>query len=88
MRPSRSFAQFDSASAMLRATARFLHGQDFSGLGMRPSPLALAPAVNLLPPRLREQVYIWSGWSEAPSSASTSAASRATSPCSTATTPS
>jgi hypothetical protein len=32
---------------------------------MRPSAVRLGPAVNLLPPRLREQVYIWTGWSEA-----------------------
>lgn len=63
-------ANFDSASAMLRALANCLHGSDFPMLGT--VPLALAPvmygvstAVNHLPRGLREQVYIWSGRFEA-----------------------
>lgn len=64
-------ADFDSASAMLRATARALRGKDFPRLGMTPAlePLArvLGGAVNLLPRGLREQVYIVSGALEAPS---------------------
>jgi hypothetical protein len=54
-------AGFDSSGAMLRALARFLHGQDFPALG---NPRALAPlliAGNLLPARLRERVYAASG---------------------------
>jgi hypothetical protein len=63
-------AGFDSASAMLRALGRYLHGKAFPLLGTRPASLlpAMAPlaaAVNALPPGLREAVYIWSGWSEA-----------------------
>lgn len=40
-------ADFDSASAVLRATARYLRGKDFSRLGMTPAlePLALAVAL-------------------------------------------
>ncbi len=59
-------ANFDSATAMLRATARFLHGKAFPGLGVVPSAMLPLPLlINRLPRKLREQVYIWSGWSEA-----------------------
>src|SRR5688500_12051744 len=59
-------ANFDSASAMLRMLARFLHGQDFARLGGTAPPLEpLADAVNGLPRGVREQLYIWSGWAEA-----------------------
>jgi hypothetical protein len=58
-------ANFDSASAMLRATARFLRGRDFPTLGVR-SPLEpVAPLLRRLPDRILEQLYIWSGASEA-----------------------
>lgn len=70
MRAPPYLANFDSASAMLRALANCLHGSDFPMLGT--VPLALAPvmygvstAVNSLPRGLREQVYIWSGRFEA-----------------------
>ena len=63
-------ADFDSASAMLSALGRFLHGRDFPMLGAvprwaRPSVKALSAVVNWLPAFLQEQVYIWSGWLEA-----------------------
>src|SRR5215217_2425809 len=66
-------ADFDSASAMLTALARVLHGQDFPMLGalprwMMPVMKILAGAVNRLPVWAQEQVYIWSGWLEAASS--------------------
>ncbi len=58
-------ADFDSASAMLRALSACLHGEDFANLGMsawlRPPVLA----TGLLPRRVREAVYAWSGWAEA-----------------------
>jgi len=60
----RSVASFDSAAAMLKALARFLHGQDFPALGIRTTP-EVAPLVNLLPRGARESVYRWSGWAEA-----------------------
>jgi hypothetical protein len=64
-RPPPYLANFDSASAMLRATARFLRGRDFPTLGVR-SPLELiAPALRRLPNPVLEQLYIWSGASEA-----------------------
>lgn len=51
-------ADFDSASAMLQATARFLHGQDFPALGLpcRLEPLAIG--VNLLPRAVRRFIYV------------------------------
>jgi hypothetical protein len=61
VRASRYVAGFDSAGAMLRALARFLHGRDFPALG---NPRVLAPllvAGNLLPGRARERVYAASG---------------------------
>ena len=59
-------ADFDSATGMVRALGRFLHGQDFPGLGVNSFGLRLTSAfVNWLPRSVREQVYIWSGWGEA-----------------------
>jgi len=63
-------ADFDSASAMLSALGRFLHGRDFPMLGAvppwsMPAVKALSAVVNRLPTFLQEQVYIWSGWFEA-----------------------
>jgi len=67
-------ADFDSASAMLSALGRFLHGRDFPMLGVvprwgMPAVKGLSAMVNRLPKFLQEQVYIWSGWFEAMSSA-------------------
>jgi hypothetical protein len=66
----RYIADFDSATAMVRALANCLCGRDFPLLGaMRPSrePVMrlVSAGVNALPAVLREQVYIWSGWWEA-----------------------
>ncbi len=58
-------ADFDSASAMTRALAAFLDGRDFPRLGMAHSLGPLIPVANLMPPWVRDQIYIWSGWSEA-----------------------
>src|SRR5438105_15158784 len=65
-----SIANFDSATAMLRALANYLRGEDFPLLGtmprwMEPVMRLVGAAVNTLPRSLREQVYIWSGWNEA-----------------------
>jgi hypothetical protein len=58
-------ADFDSASAMLRATATGLKREEFSTLGVE-SPLDyVAGMINKLPDALKEQVYIWSGADEA-----------------------
>jgi hypothetical protein len=62
--PPDFIANFDSATAMVRATAKFLKGKDFPALGL--SPLLKVPAAraNLLPKPLRRQLYIFSGWNE------------------------
>ncbi|MEX0979668.1 MAG: hypothetical protein WDZ89_01160 [Gemmatimonadota bacterium] len=53
----RGIARFDSASAMVRTTARALHGRDFPVVGMR----LLAPLMNRLPRASREVLYALSG---------------------------
>ena len=70
MKPSSYVADFDSASAMLRALAHYLNGRDFPLLGAMPksrTPIMkmVAQTVNSMPDWLREQVYIWSGRLEA-----------------------
>ncbi|WP_165986112.1 hypothetical protein [Streptomyces sp. YIM 98790] len=55
-------AGFDSATAMVRATSRFLAGRDFPALGFPPVLQPPATLVNTLPRRLREAVYILTGW--------------------------
>jgi pimeloyl-ACP methyl ester carboxylesterase len=63
-------AQFDSASALVRALGSYLNGHDFPLLGSYPAWTASAwktigSAVNALPTPAKRQVYIWSGRSEA-----------------------
>lgn len=70
MKSSSCVADFDSATAMLRALAHYLKEEDFPLVGAMPRrnlPLMklVAGTVNRLPPSLREQVYIWSGRFEA-----------------------
>jgi hypothetical protein len=50
-------AQFDSASAMLLALARFLHGKDFPGLGQSRFLRSVVPFANLLPRGIRERLF-------------------------------
>ncbi|WP_175408207.1 hypothetical protein [Streptomyces sp. TRM64462] len=64
MRAPRYLAGFDSAAAMVRATARYLSGRDFPALGFNPLLQPPARLVNSLPRRARELVYIMSGWVE------------------------
>ncbi|MBW3596883.1 MAG: hypothetical protein KY475_06355 [Planctomycetes bacterium] len=69
MRTSRYVAQFDSASGMLHANARFLHGRDWP---MRApfAPLNLVMRVaNYLPVAARDKLYIFGGWKESVSPA-------------------
>jgi hypothetical protein len=63
MRPSAPsyLADFDSASAMLRATSNILHGEDFPALGKSRALEPLVRSVNLLPRRAREQVFALGG---------------------------
>jgi hypothetical protein len=58
-------ANFDSASAMLRATAHYLDGRDFPVLGLSTLLKPVGPAVNALPQSMRELVYALGGWLEA-----------------------
>jgi hypothetical protein len=58
-------ADFDSASAMVQASARFLHGDDFPGLGLSRRLEPLAIAVNYLPRPVRRFIYTYSGGAEA-----------------------
>lgn len=63
-------AGFDSASAMLRATAHALKGQDFPLVGAvsgrwQPALEPVGRAISRLPASVREQIYIWSGAAEA-----------------------
>jgi hypothetical protein len=64
--PPRYIANFDSASAMLRAIAFYLRGQEFGGVGFLPNVIEpLGGLINRLPHSVKETMYIWSGWSEA-----------------------
>ncbi len=70
MKPAKYVANFDSEAAMLRALGSYLRGEDFPKIGSMPQgvePLmkALVAVVNALPRRMREEVYTWSGRSEA-----------------------
>lgn len=65
MRPLDFVADFDSASAMLRATAAALRGEDFPALGVESALEHVAGLINRLPDPLKEQAYIWGGASEA-----------------------
>lgn len=58
-------ANFDSATSLVRATARYLRGEDFVRLGIIPSALApLLSVANHLPRRSRQTLYTWSGANE------------------------
>ena len=57
-------ADFDSATAMVRATAGYLRGEDFPALGNPPALKPIAARANALPRRVREKVFILGGASE------------------------
>lgn len=67
MRPSAtsSIANFDSATGMLRATARVLHGKDFPNIGQSRLVEPLTRMSNLFSPRVREEIYALGGMQEA-----------------------
>jgi len=58
-------ADFDSATAMLRALSRFLDGRDFPMLGTQPVSITAYGLVNRFPKWLQEKIYIFGGWIEA-----------------------
>jgi hypothetical protein len=59
--PPRFVAGFDSASAMTRATAAFLRGEDFPAMGNPPALQPIAAAANMLPAKVREKLFVVSG---------------------------
>lgn len=61
----RYIANFDSATAMMRALANALHDKSFPMLGQAPFAIKPAAAVNWLPKALRQQLYSFGGWIEA-----------------------
>ena len=70
MKPGSIVAGFDSATGMLRALTRFLHGRDHPLMGQMPGALerpmdAVMGGVNRLPERLQYMLYRWGGWREA-----------------------
>jgi hypothetical protein len=66
MKATHPLADFDSAPAMLRGLAAYLHGRDFPGLGIWPPALEpFARGLNRLPRRVREMVYRIAGRMEA-----------------------
>jgi len=70
VKPAKYVANFDSEAAMLRALGNYLRGEDFPMAGsmlqsVEPLMKALVALVNALPRRVREEVYTWSGRSEA-----------------------
>jgi hypothetical protein len=58
-------ADFDSATAMLRALAAFLHGRDFPDLGLSSALRPIAVGANWLPGALRQEIYKLGGYFEA-----------------------
>jgi hypothetical protein len=62
--PPPGIANFDSASAMLRALAHFLHGKDFPGLGQPRLLQYPASLADWLPRWLRQEVFARVGASE------------------------
>lgn len=63
--PPRYIANFDSATAMLKALANYLQGQEFPGSGMVPPVPLLGDKINTLPRKAREMIYSAGGWAEA-----------------------
>ncbi|MDG4765497.1 hypothetical protein O7632_15530 [Solwaraspora sp. WMMD406] len=65
MSPPRFLASFDSASAMLMATAAYLRGESFPALGQSTLLKPLVKATDLLPRKAKEKAFIVSGLTEA-----------------------
>jgi hypothetical protein len=64
VKPADAIAAFDSASAMLTATARGLEGQPFDRMGRGRLFAATLRAANLLPSALRQRLYAVAGGAE------------------------
>jgi hypothetical protein len=61
----RYIANFDSATAALRALSNYLREKDFPGVGVTPAFPPLASFLNRLPKPILEMIYKWSGQTEA-----------------------
>jgi hypothetical protein len=64
MSPPSFVAGFDSASAMVLATAAYLRGEPFPALGNPPALKPVVKAARLLPRAVREKAFIASGAAE------------------------
>lgn len=62
--PPKFVANFDSATAMLKANANYLRGEDFPALGSPPLLKLPAATADLFPKKIRIGVYLFSGWNE------------------------
>ena len=62
MQAARFIARFDSASASLQAVASYLHGKDFTGLGIFRWSRRVVPLVNWLPAAWRQRLYRLGAW--------------------------
>lgn len=63
--PPKFIANFDSATAMMRANANYLRGKDFPALGSPPLLKIPAARANILSKKARKKVFLFSGWNEA-----------------------
>jgi hypothetical protein len=61
MSPPNFVAAFDSASAMVLATASFLRGEPFPALGNPPALKPFAKRARIIPKKAREKLFIVSG---------------------------
>lgn len=61
MAPPSGIAKFDSACAMTQSLARFLHGEDFAGLGQSKIMQTAVKAADYLPRHLRERTFATMG---------------------------
>ena len=62
--PPGYISNFDSASGMLRATARYLQGRDFPGWGLGTPVKRILPLASHLPQWAREAIYAGGGLGE------------------------
>lgn len=59
MNASRAIPKFDSATTILQALSRYLHGKD---MGMASPVQMMVAGLNPFPRKVRELAYTWGGW--------------------------
>ncbi len=64
-RPPKALAEFDSASAMVRAASLSLRASPYRDLGIDSAISTVMPLGNALPKRIRAALYRWFGWATA-----------------------